>query len=276
MTPRRALSVLSLALVLASARGARAEGATRRDVTLRMQGSGWYDAAYIGGAGAFWAIGVLVLKPPAGHVAPLDGRGHHPHDDFYARASDLTVGFAAPVAMLAAYGIEAGARTPGSERLRGSLVLGEAALVGGAVVGVVKNLAGVCRPRSWDGERCLPHTPKSFDPEELLSFPSGHSVPIAAMAGASYGLWLFPEGRNARYLPLALSLTAVAVTVPVLRIKAGAHTWVDTLTGGLIGAAVGLGTAALHLAKVETTAATGTAGAPSTAPPQVVSLGGAF
>jgi hypothetical protein len=67
------------------------------------------------------------------------------------------------------------------------------------------------------------------------------------MAGAAYGLWLLPSGRRDAFVPAALVLTGLAFVLPVLREEAGMHSWVDTGFAVLLGAAIGFGTAALHL-----------------------------
>jgi hypothetical protein len=67
---------------------------------------------------------------------------------------------------------------------------------------------------------------------------------------------MLPTGRRDAFAPLALGLTGLAITMPVLREQAGAHSWVDTGTAVLIGSAIGFGTAALHLARTSDTPAT--------------------
>ena len=80
----------------------------------------------------------------------------------------------------------------------------------------------------------------------MIASPSGHTAPLAAMAGASLGLWLFPSQPAHEFAPLFAATTALAGTNLALRVVAGAHSWVDTSVGFAGGFALGLATAALH------------------------------
>ncbi|MEZ4410695.1 MAG: phosphatase PAP2 family protein [Polyangiales bacterium] len=115
------------------------------------------------------------------------------------------------------------------------------------VVGVVKAAVGECRPRAWSdaAQRCVGQDTVASS-EDRLAFPSGHTAPLAAMAGASLGMVLLPRGPRGAFVPLLGLTTALAGTNLVLRVVAGAHSWVDTAVGFSLGFGVGFVTALLH------------------------------
>ena len=95
--------------------------------------------------------------------------------------------------------------------------------------------------------------------EAHRSFPSGHSAPLAGMAGAAMGMYLLPSPHRPEQLPVALTTLGFALTVVALRERAGAHSWVDVGAAFVSGGLAGFLTAALHVKKTDET---GTAPAP--------------
>ena len=91
------------------------------------------------------------------------------------------------------------------------------------------------------------------------------------------GLYLLPDPRRPEYLPVALTSTGFAVTTVLLRERAGAHSWVDTLAAFATGGLAGFATAALHVKAVRAPKAT--AGDPlvtSAKAPTMLTFGGLF
>lgn len=256
--PRHALRAALVALtLLCSTRASLAQEARRTDVQLAMLGSPWFDGAYLSlGLGSL-VVGTLALRPPDVHVAPLGGFGHHGQRAVVGRITDVVfiAGLGASLGLGASIEYFASG-SEGVDVLRAPLVLGESVLMATGVVALLKNLVGACRPRAWDNtsRRCVGTAAGAQVREDRVSFPSGHTAPMAALAGASLGLWLLPERTRDEYIPLVLFTSALAVTNAVLRVVAGAHTWVDTSVGVVIGLGVGLGTAALHTASPSTEA----------------------
>ncbi len=236
---KRFALALSLSVVCFAGRS----HAQPRDVQLAMGGSYLWDIAWLGGAAAM-GVPSLFLEPPAVNVAPLDGLGGRAWNPGVATASDVVLwgGMGATLALGVA--VERWGRdTRGATLLRASLVMGEAAAMTLGVVGLTKNLLGECRPRAWNDATA---TCDAAVVDDRRSFPSGHTSPLAAMAGASLGMMLFPTGRQRSYWPLVATATTLAASNLVLRVVAGAHNWVDTSTGFALGLSVGLTTAALH------------------------------
>lgn len=238
-----------------------------REAHALMADHPWFDVAWVGGATAMLLTGTLVIRANEAQVAPLDGGGHRDVNASAATASDLVAaaGVTLPVvgaALIERYALGA----PRWEWLRAPLILGESALMASGLVAMVKNLGGVCRPRAWNDvtRRCDAATL-----EDHLSFPSAHTAPIAAMAGASLGLWLLPSRAQRVWAPLLIGTAALAATNLVLRVVAGAHSWVDTGTGFVVGFATGFGTAALHTRQ-------GAAWQVAVRPDGVVVVGGVF
>ena len=208
----------------------------------------WEDVGYIALGGASLAVGSLALSPPTVNVAPLDGLGHRAFDATWDTTSTVVLVGGMTLGLGFAWGTERiGSHRTGWDALRAPLILGEAALMASGIVNVVKNIVGECRPRSWRDatQTCVPYDGNTR--EEHVAFPSGHTAPLAAMAGASLGMMLLPTHTRAEYLPLTLVMTALAGTNLVARELAGAHTFVDTTAGFVLGAGVGFATAALHV-----------------------------
>ena len=122
------------------------------------------------------------------------------------------------------------------------------ALIALGVVSLLKNVVGECRPRAWDDTagQCVGTTRGAVVREDRVAFPSGHTAPLAAMAGAALGMMVLPSRARIGYWPVLVTAGALAITNFTLRVVAGAHSWVDTATGFALGAGLGFGTAALH------------------------------
>lgn len=201
------------------------------------------------GVGAGLALGGVAIHPRTeAHVAPLDGGGHRPWSADVGAVSDVILWGGLGASFAAGFAVERlgnGAR--GWEVIRAPAVLSEAALMAIGFVSMTKSLGSVCRPRAWSDARgaC-----ESDEVDDRRSFPSGHTAPLAAMAGASMGLWLFPSRPQHAFAPLFAATVALAGSNMVLRVVAGAHSWVDTSVGFTGGFALGLATAALHTRRV--------------------------
>lgn len=261
---KRAAASLSLALSLACL--TPSAGAQSRDVHLAMGGSLWWDVAWVG-VSAGMGLSSLALEPPTVHLAPLDGLGGRPWNASIGTASDVVLWGGMGVTLGLGVVVERWGRDArGADLLRATLVMGEAAAMTLGIVGITKNLVGECRPRAWNDATGACDAQVVDD---RRAFPSGHTSPLAAMAGASLGMVLFPTGRRAVYWPLVATATTLAASNLVLRVAAGAHTWVDTGTGFALGFSVGLATAALHVYAAPS-------GVSVSAGPQGVSVSGRF
>lgn len=257
------LFIAALAALAASSSPASGQQAQqRRDVDTFIQGKWYLDAGLIGASGAAFLAGTFALKPSLAQRAPLDGLGHRARSEPFEIASDtvLAAGFFGSLVM--ARSIERGEGRQGLDQWRAPIVLAESALVASAVVHLAKNALGVCRPRDWrqDQRRCDPDQGEVIKGAEARtdeahrSFPSGHTAPAAALAGASLGLWLLPDRRRPEFASLTAVTGVVALSMVALRPLAGAHSWVDTSTGFLIGASSGLLVSYLHTRTVTDTA----------------------
>jgi len=200
-------------------------------------------------SGGMFAVGTLALSPPRVDVAPLDGLGHRDANRGFAIASDWVTGGGLALSAVLGLATEIDRGASGSDLLRAPLILAESALVTAGVVGMVKNLVGACRPWAWsDGERrCVGARPGEPVNEDRSSFPSGHTAPLAAMAGASLGMLFLPDHHRGEYVPLVLVTSGLALTAMTLRVVAGAHSWVDTGTSLLLGGVLGFATSWLHV-----------------------------
>lgn len=237
-------SALPAALAIALCPAAAGAQERPRAVHTIMLGHWGVDLGWAG-VGAGLSLAGLALHPRAdAHVAPLDGAGHRAWDAGAGAASDVVLWGGLGLSVGAAFTVEAlGVHARGWALLRAPLVLSEAALMAVGLVSLTKSLGSVCRPRAWSDAagRCV-----SEEVDERRAFPSGHTAPLAAMAGASLGLWLLPSRPAHEFAPLFAATTALAGSNLVLRVVAGAHSWVDTSVGFAGGFALGLATAALH------------------------------
>ncbi len=239
----RALAPCSVALALALEASAGGAQTRPRDVQLAMGASLAWDAGFVLAGGAM-ALGGLALSPPTVDVAPFDGLGARPWRPEVSTVTDVALWGGLAVTVGLGVVVERWGRDARGVALLGApLVLAESAVVTLGVVSILKNVAGECRPRAWSDAT---NTCASAEREDRVSFPSGHTAPLAAMAGASLGMMAFPTGGRGAYWPLLATAGALAVTNLVLRVVAGAHNWVDTTAGFALGFSIGLGTSALH------------------------------
>ena len=248
-----------------------------------MLGSGFYDAGFVALNVTGLLVGTYVIRPGRSDVAPLDGLGHRPRVEALGRASDFALGIGIGTGIGLALLTEIGHGSRGADLLRGPTVVTEGMLAGTMLTQLLKNLFGVCRPRDWNdaSARCemLGETNERDDDrrdEAHRSFPSGHNAPLAGMAGAALGLYLLPAPHRAEYLPVALSSLGFALTVVVLRERAGAHSWVDTVGAFISGGIAGFATAALHVQTTKTEPTVAAPAAMSAASPMIVSFGAPF
>ena len=132
-----------------------------------------------------------------------------------------------------------GARHPGAEALHGSLVEAEALALTNGVTTLIKKLTGRCRPRAYWSGTC----------DEFDAFPSGHTSPIAAFAGARlvrvFETPFHDPSAGLRLASLGVAEAALTATA-VLRVASGAHSVEDVLVGALLGHAVGVLVAVAH------------------------------
>lgn len=225
-----------------------AQGTASR-LELDLPGGTLVDYAVLAGSAGMIAVGTFALEPPAdSEIAPLDGLGHRDRVVGLSLASDLVFALGSMGAVGGAFLVERDLGARGWQWIRTARILLEAEGVTLGVVSIVKNFGGVCRPRAWNDATAACD---SVDPEDRRSFPSGHTAPLAALAGASLGMWLLPSGpRSTGHAILVASTAALALTNTTLRVAAGAHSWVDTSVGFTLGFALGFATAALHVRSV--------------------------
>ena len=170
-----------------------------------------------------------------------------PRDDVAGGISDYTGAFMGSVLqILGGYATEAvyydqnQARVPLERAFRTSLVDLEAMTLSSGLTLGIKRIAGRCRPRSWKDGRCGPKA------AENDAFPSGHTSPIAAIAGARLALALRSEGDDApRWAAFGFAEGATILT-GALRVAAGAHSWEDVVGGFVLGNSVGILVAVTH------------------------------
>ena len=248
-----------------------------RDVQLTMLGSGFYDLGYVALNGTAALVGTWAIRPRHVDLSPLDGLGHRPRVDALGTASDVAVVTGLTFGVGLSFLTEYGNGVRGRDVFRGPVVVSEGALAGMVLTQLVKNVFGICRPRDWDDrtEKCGTIGEGGNDgmdvDEAHRSFPSGHNAPLAGMAGAALGLYFLPQPHRSEYLPVALSSLGFALTVVVLRERAGAHSWVDTGAAFVTGGLAGFLTAALHVRSTSADAPTGSAPTP-----MMMSYGAAF
>jgi membrane-associated phospholipid phosphatase len=263
---KRLLPIVALSMVLAAAPRARADD---RDIHVWIGKNPLYDVGFFALSATGWYVGTSVLKPAHRDRPPLDGLGHRARVNTLGRAADVAVvlGLATGATLSFAGEIGSEGRGSGAQMFRGPVVTLEGALAGAMFTQLVKNIFGVCRPRDWDEatRKCTTKGEGGDDEgaidEAHRSFPSGHSAPLAGMAGAAMGLYLLPSTPRREQLAVALTSLGFALTVVALRERAGAHSWVDVGAAFITGGLAGFLTAALHIRPVDKEA-TSTASAP--------------
>jgi len=248
----RALT-LSLSLALCASPAFALDPPPARLVT-PLPGGGATDITVLALSLTFTVVGNFAIHPSStAQVAPLDGLGHRDRDADVSLATDLILGIGALGSIGASLAGELAQGSRGWASLRAPLILTESAGLSLGIVSMVKNLGGVCRPRAWNDAAA---TCDSTADDDRRSFPSGHTAPLAALSGASLGMWLLPSGRRDPWAAgLFAVTTALAASNLTLRVAAGAHSWVDTSAGFALGFSLGLATAALHVRRAPVTVA---------------------
>lgn len=162
-------------------------------------------------------------------------------DRFYGLISDFTgAAIGTALTMTSGYILEgryygsADYPTPFTRSLRTSLIDLEAVALASGLAFGIKRVAGRCRPRAWKEGKC-----GDLD-TDYDAFPSGHTTPVAAVAGARFVLAINSTGnRGLRYAAFGVAEGMTLVTA-VLRVAAGAHSWEDVLGGWILGHATGM------------------------------------
>lgn len=244
---------LSLSLALSAPSAFALDPPPARLVTA-LPGGGITDVSVLSLSLTLTVVGNFAIRPSStSQVAPLDGLGHRDRDAGAALATDLILGIGALGSIGVSLAGELARGSRGWTSLRAPLILTESAGLSLGIVSMVKNLGGVCRPRAWNDATA---TCDSAAADDRRSFPSGHTAPLAALSGASLGMWLLPSGpRDPWAAGLFVATTALAASNLTLRVSAGAHSWVDTSAGFALGFSLGLATAALHVRRAPVTVA---------------------
>ena len=244
----RLSSVLSLLLVLVP-RGALAddgvpspeptEAATSTFSTPSGNGPGWAFGSPWGEVGlaaaSLLSMTTAAVPQQSSSWGPAATR---PPDPVWSHLSDVTGAyFGTGLAMLSGVGLEyayyrgQGEAEPLARALRTSLEEAEAVAMTTGATMLLKSLTGRCRPRAYDGTSCVGG--------EFDAFPSGHTSPVAAVAGVRLVHAIRSPGPStARYVSFALA-EAASVLTGALRVGAGAHSWDDVVAGWGLGHAIG-------------------------------------
>lgn len=250
--------------------------AQERDISIKMLGNPLYDVGFVALNVAGLYLGTKVLHPLRVDRAPLDGQGHRDRVDALGRAGDYAAVVGLTTGTFFSFLGELGSEARGAEMFRGPVVVLEGALAGSMITQVIKNAFGVCRPRDWNNEKRTCTTEGEGDNSEASideahrAFPSGHSAPLAGMAGAAFGMYFLPTAPRREHLAVALTSIGFSLTILVLRVRAGAHSWVDTGAAFITGGLAGFATAALHLRVSDKSSAA------TTAQPVLFTVGSAF
>jgi len=147
----------------------------------------------------------------------------------------MGVGYGLEVAYFGQQGVSGG----GVYAMRAPLIDLEAAGLTTGIVMTLKRLTGRCRPRYYIDGKCL-------DDSLAEAFPSGHTGPVGAVAGARLMLAL-QTTAGAEFRWGAFSVAEVlSLGTAYLRVRAGMHSWTDVLGGLVLGHAVGALVAAAH------------------------------
>ena len=170
-----------------------------------------------------------------------------PVDLTYAWISDLTGATLGSFLVTGqAYAFEGGylAREgvpePSARALRTSLIDLEAVALSTGISWGVKRFTGRCRPRAYRDGQCS-DLDADFD-----AFPSGHTTPVAAIAGVHLSLVARTPGDvSLRVGAFAVAEAATLVTM-VLRVGAGAHSWEDVGAGWILGHVTGVALGYAH------------------------------
>ena len=241
--PRKTLGpTLLTALVLASSSGTTASAQTAQ--IPNYPGFGFGTPA----GEALLALGIGLSNAASALPQRDTGWGpdaSHPHDPVIDRVSDFTGAYGgAAIAVASGYAFErayfddAGSLGGPVYSLHGALVDVESAALARGVVDALKRLTGRCRPRYFVNGQCTTQVRDAF--------PSGHTAPMGAIAGARLLFALNTEGPPGfRWASFGVAET-MALATGVLRVKAGMHSWTDVGTGIVLGHALGLLVALAH------------------------------
>lgn len=218
------------------------------------------------------ALGVTSLLSQAAYFLPQHkGKwgpyASVPRDAKISLASDITGAFGGTIlvgafgySMEAAYLSASGAREPFGRALRATLVDFEAATLSTGLAQLLKRSVGRCRPWAYRNGVC------GTSDEDHAAFPSGHTAPVAALAGARLVLSLRSNDPSGyRWSTFGLAEGASMVTA-FLRVGAGAHSWEDVMTGWLLGHVTGALVALAHPMESAPAQASGGAGDAGRAP----------
>ncbi|MFO0551143.1 MAG: phosphatase PAP2 family protein [Polyangiaceae bacterium] len=168
-----------------------------------------------------------------------------PRDPYADDLSDFTGSIGGSMLQLGVgYALEAGylelkgSADPGLYALEAAAVETEALLFASGMTGLIKRLAGRCRPRAYHEGRCT----------EFDAFPSGHVSAVSSFAGARLVRAALTPADGASSLRLASFAFAEAAMVATayLRVEAGAHSWDDVLVGAILGHLAGITIALMH------------------------------
>ncbi|EYF08147.1 phosphatase PAP2 family protein [Chondromyces apiculatus] len=240
LTAAVALSAAAALLALPASAAAQSPGPTVPDWAFRSAPA---EAVLAGGSAASMAL-YLLLPQRHSTWGPYRARPHHTTLDWI---SDFTGALGGSLLLTGgatlfegAYLAQNGAPDPYARALRTTLVDAEAVMLATGIVATIKRLTGRCRPRAWRDGRC------HGDDEEYTAFPSGHTAPVAAVAGVHLSLVArTPAQGGYRLGALGLAEASTLVTM-ALRIGAGAHSWEDVGTGFLLGHLVGVAVGYAH------------------------------
>jgi membrane-associated phospholipid phosphatase len=115
--------------------------------------------------------------------------------------------------------------------LRTTIIDGEATSLASGLTFLLKRTTGRCRPRAYHDGKC--------DGDEYDAFPSGHTAPVAALAGVRLVLALgSTQFVSQRWVAFGVT-EAGSIATAAFRVLAGAHSWDDVLGGWILGHATG-------------------------------------
>src|SRR5262249_43581679 len=132
-----------------------------------------------------------------------------------------------------AYYDAGGVRAPFGRAFRTSLLDLEAVTLSTGLNTAIKRITGRCRPRAFRAGRC---TDQAADHD---AFPSGHTAPLAALAGAHLVLAIGTPSDSAPRWAMFGVAEGLSVVTAMFRVLAGAHSKTDVLAAWVLGHATG-------------------------------------